>query len=157
MFQTTMMQHGPGLAASPPVSNKLEVGGEEYSAYVFPRWADNPFTKQRCGCLQRRSAASHSLTEQQTLPQTTAPNHCYAYRCCTILRRSVPIRRLRNADPARVRKTPDDEMCAAKAPGWRGGFGDRIGAGIVCGGKCSTRTCEVPVHSVIKGAPSALE
>ena len=36
-----MMQRGPGLAASPPVRNNLEVGGEKYSSYVFPRWADN--------------------------------------------------------------------------------------------------------------------
>ena len=31
MLQPTMMQHGPGLAASPPVRNNLEVGGEKYS------------------------------------------------------------------------------------------------------------------------------
>src|ERR1700737_4236780 len=87
-----MMQHGPGLAASPPVRNNLEVGRRG----IFLRFSavgGQTLSEAAVRVLlfeQRRSAGSHPLVEQQTLPQTTAPNHCYGYRC-TIPRRSVPI------------------------------------------------------------------
>src|ERR1700737_3528422 len=89
-----MMQHGPGLAASPPVRNNLEVGRRG----IFLRFSSvggQSLYEAAVQVLlfeQRRSVGTHPLVEQQTLPQTTAPNHCYGYRC-TIPRRSVPISR----------------------------------------------------------------
>jgi len=93
-----MMQHGPGLAASPPVRNNLEVGRRGILFLRFSAVGGQSLYEAAVRVLlfeQRRSAGSHSLVEQQTLPQTTAPNHCYGYRC-TIPRRSVPISRLPN-------------------------------------------------------------
>src|ERR1700730_8745204 len=91
-----MMQHGPGLAASAPVRNNLEVGRRGILFLRFSAVRAQSLYEAAVRVLffeQRRSAGSHPLVEQQTLPQTTAPNHCYGYRC-TIPRRSVPISRL---------------------------------------------------------------
>jgi hypothetical protein len=37
-----MMQHGPGLAASPPMRNNLEVGRRRILFLPFLGWTDNP-------------------------------------------------------------------------------------------------------------------
>jgi len=87
-----MMQHGPGLAASPPVRNNLEVGRRGILFLRFSAVGGQSLYEAAARVLlfeQRRSAGSHPLVKQQTL-QTNAPNHCYGYRC-TIPRRSVPI------------------------------------------------------------------
>jgi hypothetical protein len=79
MLQPTMMQHGPGLAASPPVRNNLEV---ERRGILFLRFSavggqSLQEAAVRVLLFERHSAGSHPLVEQQTLPHTTAPNHCY--------------------------------------------------------------------------------
>ena len=90
MLRPTMMQHGPGLAASPPVRNNLEVGRRGILFLRFSAVGGQSLYEAAVRVLlfeQRRPLGSHSLVERQTLPQTTAPNHCYGYRC-TIPRRS---------------------------------------------------------------------
>jgi hypothetical protein len=90
-----MMHHGPGLAASPPVRNNLEVGRRGILFLRFSAVGGQSLYEAAVRVLlfeQRRSAGIHPLVEQQTLPQTAAPNRCYGYGC-TRPRRSVPISR----------------------------------------------------------------
>src|ERR1700732_2324973 len=84
----------PGPCRKPPVRNNLEVGRRGILFLRFSVVGGQSLYEAAVRVLlfeQKRSAGSHPLVEQQTLPQTTAPNHCYGYRC-TIPRRSVPIR-----------------------------------------------------------------
>jgi hypothetical protein len=86
----------PGPCRKPPVRNNLEVGRRGILPLRFSVLGGQSLYEAAVRVLlfeQKRSAGSHPLVEQQTLPQTTAPNHCYGYRC-TIPRRSVPISRL---------------------------------------------------------------
>src|ERR1700676_4507655 len=111
-----MMQHGAGLAASPPGRNNLEVGRRGILFLRFSVVGGQSLYEAAVRVLlfeQKRSAGSHPLVKKQTLPQTTAPNHCYGYRC-TIPRRSVPIR-----SPSVVSEATTEEKLVAGFGVWR--------------------------------------
>ena len=79
-----MMQHGPGLAASPPVRNNLEVGRRGILFLRFPAVGGQSLYEAAVRVLlfeQKRSAGSHPLVEQQTLPLRTNPGVNDIYAC----------------------------------------------------------------------------
>jgi hypothetical protein len=90
VLQLTMMRHGPGLAASPPVRNNLEVGGEyspwdnstlrhAESSVNLAGWKLSPLTRRLAGMsydlyCDLPTSQVPNVTEAQSLVESFSAN-----------------------------------------------------------------------------------